>query len=310
MKGLDKNWSEWSTERKVIYTGLEPGNYQLDIECMNISNGKLTKNSAFYIKVMPPWYRNWWFVAGLIIIVILSIHFYIRSRTKRIKKAEERKSEISHKISQLETKALQVQMNPHFTFNAITSLQNYILDNNVDLALKYLSDFSRIIRMTLDNVNREFISIGEEIEYLKYYLSIERMRFDEKFSEVIQLDEKLDGQSVMLPPMILQPFVENAIHHGLMPRGGGIVKIAFRKKDEKSLRCIVEDNGIGRRNNNGNNNFHKSMGSNIARDRIDYFNTNTEENTSYGIRFVDLCDKNDKPKGTRVVIDLPLKYNF
>lgn len=310
LQGLDQNWSDWTDERKVVYTGLNPGKYKLEVECMNLSSGLVYKGSAFEFSISTPWYRSWVFYTVIGLVVLIVIHLYVRKRTARIKEAEERKSEISRQISQLETKALQAQMNPHFIFNAITSIQNYILDNDVDSALKYLSDFSRIIRMTLDNVNREFISIDEEIEYLKYYLSIERMRFDEKFSEEFQVDDQLDEQTVLIPPMILQPFVENAIHHGIMPKGEGVVRIRFRKKDENTLRCIVEDNGVGRKETGDSNSFHKSMGSNIAKDRIEYFNSISGELAKYSMKYVDLHDEEGEARGTRVVIDLPLKYNL
>ncbi|MFC2107458.1 histidine kinase [Bacteroidota bacterium] len=309
LRGLDEAWSEWSKESKVVYTGLNPGKYKLEVECKNLSSGITYKGDSFAFSILPPWYRTWWFYCIVLVVIIIAIRSYIVIRTSRIRKKEERKSEINHKISQLETKALQAQMNPHFTFNAITSIQNYILDKDVDSALKYLSDFSRIIRMTLDNVNKDFISIAEEIEYLKYYLSIERMRFDEKFKELFEVDNKIDEHIVLIPPMILQPFVENAIHHGLMPKGGGIVRLEFKKKDDNTLRCIVEDNGIGRQKENGYKNFHKSMGSAIAKDRIEYFNKNSQGENKYSLKFIDLNDANGKARGTRVVIDLPLKYN-
>ncbi len=312
LDGLDKEWSVFSDLRQVSFSHLPPGNYTLQIEGKNSNTGIDYNPLIISIKIRAPFWKTWWFYLLFSSLIIIGIWLYFRFRIKKTKAEEQKKAEISRQLAELEMKALLAQMNPHFTFNAINSIQNYILDNDVDKALSYLSDFSKIIRQTLDNAAKRFITIEEEIEYLKRYLHLEQMRFDDQFSFEIKVEEDIDTEIMLIPPMILQPFVENAIKHGLRnKKGKGNLLIKFDKVDENTFRCTVEDNGIGREaaiKLKSGLEDHQAAGTKITEDRIEQLNKYYSER-NYSVKIADLSDKKGIPSGTQVVILLPLLYS-
>ncbi|MBK7336153.1 MAG: histidine kinase [Saprospirales bacterium] len=172
-----------------------------------------------------------------------------RNRVERIRKKEEmlrKEAEVRQQMAETETAILRLQMNPHFIFNSMNSINAYILKKDINTASDYLGRFAKLMRMILDLAAKPLIPVSDEIELLKLYLQTEAMRFEHKFSYVFEVDESLDPDDVVLPTMILQPFVENAIWHGLSnKKGEGLIRISFKKENEM-LHCVVEDNGIGR----------------------------------------------------------------
>jgi hypothetical protein len=181
LEGLSNRWSNFTQDSKSVFTSLRPGEYKLIIESYNrIDNSKIEK-TEFSFQIRNPWYQKWWFIGGMIILLVLLIWFIIRYRTHQIRQEEQKKSDLSKQFAEIEMKSLQSQMNPHFIFNSINSIQGFILKNNVDDAIGYLQNFSKIIRQTLENATKEHISLNEEIEYIKWYLNLELMRFDNKF---------------------------------------------------------------------------------------------------------------------------------
>ena len=313
LEGYDKNWSELSTNTSAVYSSLPAGEYRFKVRAINLSRQIHYNDQNFHFVIVPPFWLRWWFYLIISSTVLLAVYLFIYFRTKSIKKRERQKTEISEKIHSLEMKALKAQMNPHFIFNAITSIQNCILDNNVDSALKYLTEFSRIIRMTLDNVNREFISLRDEIEYINHYLSIEKLRFNNVFEVVINIDPLIDVNSILIPPLIIQPHIENAIHHGLLPLKKDGKLIIHLQIIDKIMRCIIEDNGIGRTasekiNSSRQAKKHISRGSKISKERIDLYNK-TETVKGFNLQIIDLYN-NDIPTGTKVILDLPFKFEY
>jgi hypothetical protein len=313
LEGYDKNWSELSTNTSAVYSSLPAGEYRFKVRAINLSRQIHYNDQNFHFVIVPPFWLRWWFYLIISSTVLLAVYLFIYFRTKSIKKRERQKTEISEKIHSLEMKALKAQMNPHFIFNAITSIQNCILDNNVDSALKYLTEFSRIIRMTLDNVNREFISLRDEIEYINHYLSIEKLRFNNVFEVVINIDPLIDVNSILIPPLIIQPHIENAIHHGLLPLKEDGKLIIHLQIIDKIMRCIIEDNGIGRTasekiNSSRQAKKHISRGSKISKERIDLYNK-TETVKGFNLQIIDLYN-NDIPTGTKVILDLPFKFEY
>jgi len=242
----------------------------------------------------------------------LLVWFFIRYRTEKIREEEKQKSQFSKQLAEIEMKALQSQMNPHFIFNSINSIQGFILKNKVDEALGYLMDFSKILRQTLDNATKEYISLDEEIEYIKWYLNLELMRFDKKFTVEFRLPDNLNPQYILIPPMVVQPFVENAIRHGLLHKsdGQGLLLIEFVVQGDQQLKCIIEDNGVGRKRSKEieswkNQTTHKPQSTRITKDRIDLLNK-ASQSDKYRVNIVDLCDGKGTGTGTRVEIVLPL----
>ena len=198
-------------------------------------------------------------------------------------------------------------MNPHFIFNSLNSINRFILQNNKTEATEYLTKFSRLIRMILNSSASASVSLAEDLEALRLYLELERLRCEEKFNFKIKCDPDLDTDFIQVPPMLLQPFVENAIWHGLMNKEGeGHVWINIDQEDS-TLLCTIADDGIGRKkaaqleNKSGK---HKSMGMKITESRIAMAQKMNGENKSVEIK--DLVDADGNAAGTEVVLKIPV----
>ncbi len=204
--------------------------------------------------------------------------------------------------------ALRAQMNPHFIFNALNSIQQYILKGDVDQANRYLSKFSRLQREVLNHCDQNFIPLEKEVEMLRLYLELEQLRFHDTFEYQIKIDEELDSNEINIPPMILQPFVENAIWHGLMPKAGDKkVEIEFFTRGEELLCCLIRDNGIGREaaarlRQKTESLKHKSKGLNLVYERLDILQQQYQQ--PFEVRVSDITDHVGQVQGTEVQLML------
>jgi tetratricopeptide (TPR) repeat protein len=213
-----------------------------------------------------------------------------------------------HKIIELKQQNLNQQMNPHFIYNSLTSIQSFIFHNDVTNSLEYLSKFSRLMRKILENSQKQYMSVQDEIEVLTLYLKLESIRFKGKFDYEITVDDKIDPIHFKIPSLLIQPFVENSVWHGIQnKKGEGKIQISFNLS-EKSIFCTIEDNGIGReyaetlKHNDAN--YHISLGGSITQARIKLLKS--LYGNRLGIRYVDLKDYSNKPSGTRVELYLPI----
>lgn len=212
-------------------------------------------------------------------------------------------------IAEYEQKALHLQMNPHFVFNCLGSISSFIVQNGADSAIKYLSKFSKLMRLTLEYSKETLIPLDKEIEGLQNYLELEQLRFNNKFSFSISKSAEIDDD-VALPPLLLQPFVENAIIHGVIPKKEiGIIAIAFTIEN-KSLVCIVEDNGIGFEQSKFSKEnsvvAHKSMALEITKKRLELMESSTAQNANVVIS--EIKNYKNEIQGTKVILKIPLKY--
>ncbi|MDG1842493.1 MAG: tetratricopeptide repeat protein [Crocinitomicaceae bacterium] len=238
-------------------------------------------------------------IFGIIVIMVLGavIIFYWWSQIKI--KQEQKEVEMSQTL-------LRSQMNPHFVFNAMSVIQSYIYENNPSKSSKFLVNFSRLMRLILENSPKEFISLETEVEILMKYLTTQKLRFEERFEFNINYDENLISSKVIIPPMITQPFIENAIEHGQLHNvKNGFINIDFKCQD-KMLQLTITDNGIGRKQSalNSKSKNHRSMAMKITKDRIDIINSKFK---SSGIMKIEDYDKVEQT-GTKVTIRLPLKH--
>ncbi len=309
LEGYHKNWINETKDRKAVFQNLKPGKYRLRIKVINKNKNIASSELSISFIILSPIWLKWWFISSGTCLIIFFIWLIIFLRTKSIQKKERLRAEIAERISEFEMKALRAQMNPHFIFNAINSIQNYMLDNDIDPALSYLSDFAKLIRLTLDNVSKRQITLDEELNYLKYYLSLEQMRFDKKFETEIILPSDYENRKIIIPSMILQPYVENSIKHGFVFKDdGGKIKLEFLISDDNILKCIIEDNGIGRKKSrelNKNKKGHTSKGTFITNERLSLLNQ-TQQRKGYKVEIIDLYDKHNLACGTRVEIFIPI----
>jgi len=223
--------------------------------------------------------------------------------------SEKTKSELQHQASELEMQALRAQMNPHFIFNCLSSINRFILKTDTEAASNYLTKFSRLIRMVLNNSKKAFISLEDELEMLCLYLDMEKLRFKDSFDYRITFINSIDTGNVFVPPLLLQPFAENAIWHGLMHREGqGLLEIEL-SMDNKILTCVITDNGVGRNKaseiKSKSIEKQKSMGLQITKERLALHNKNHDAQTFFNIE--DLTDNEGKSAGTRVVLKMNYK---
>lgn len=252
---------------------------------------------------------KWFFITGLLIIAIASIIFYRSLALKR--KNEKLKSEheqaiLKNHAAELEMQALRAQMNPHFIFNCLSSINRFILKNETEAASDYLTKFSRLIRMVLNNSKQSFITLEDELEMLRLYMDMERLRFKNSFDYSITFTNSIDIDNIFVPPLLLQPFVENAIWHGLMHKqGAGRLEITLSTSG-KILTCIISDNGVGREKSamlkSKSSSKEKSMGMRLTSERLALLNRNSEEKTNF--HFEDISDENGNVAGTKVILKL------
>ena len=309
LEGSMDDWTKPYTNQKIEFQNLPSGKYLLRIKIYNQSVLASSQELSISFTINHPYWKKWYFIAlGIIALAGLVIGF-IQLRTNTIRKRERLRMELAERISQFEMKALRAQMNPHFIFNAINSIQNYMLDNDVDTALNYLSDFAKLIRITLDNVSKKKVELEDELNYLKYYLSLEKMRYDKSFETEIILPKEISARKIMIPPMIIQPYIENAIKYGfIFKTNNAKIKLEFKITHDEILHCIIEDNGIGRKKSkelSKNSKTGKSKATFITNERLVLLNQ-IEERKDYKTETIDLYDQYGIASGTRVVIDLPL----
>jgi len=213
---------------------------------------------------------------------------------------------------QLEHQALYAMMNPHFTFNALQSIQYFIHRQDKKAANKFLSSFAKLVRKNLESTKSDFISLNEELDRLKLYLSLEKMRFPEKFDYSVSSDPDIVLSDIQIPPMILQPFVENSIKHGIMPLDAdGMIEVDLHKQDEDYLSITIKDNGIGieasKKAHANRPNDHVSKGMQITLDRLALFARMTDKN--YALDIKEIKNEKGEVKGTLVEMILPIKQD-
>ncbi|MEJ1240575.1 histidine kinase [Chryseolinea sp. T2] len=263
--------------------------------------------------------EKWLMLFGVVILVvafaILVRNFALKKRNAEhlqqlsANELQIEKLEHTKKLGELEMQVLRVQMNPHFIFNSLNSINRFILRNNKTEATAYLTKLSRLVRMILQNSQSTFISLESEIQSLTLYLDLEKLRFDNQFTYKIELDKNVDASLAKVPPLIMQPFVENAIWHGLMPKNTlGEINIRV-SVDERYLFISISDDGVGRAASESRKGMqaatHRSLGLSITSQRINMMHDGMEVNT---VNIKDLVDAHGAPAGTEVEIKLPLRY--
>lgn len=315
LEGVEDSWSESYHLSTHSYAHLDPGAYTFKVVAKKESESWNYDDPAvfdFYIE--PPVWQTWWFITLMSILVLSLIAGIYWSISNRRKQQREKQliADTADKL-QLEHQALYAMMNPHFTFNALQSIQYFIHRQDKKAANKFLSSFAKLIRKNLESTKSDFISLGEEVERLKLYLSLEKMRFPEKFDYEVIVEPGIEIHDTQIPPMLLQPFVENSIKHGIMPLdANGEITVSISSKGDDYLTITIRDNGIGieasKRQKADRPNDHVSKGMQITLDRLALFARMTGKKYSLDIR--EAVDPEGKVIGTVVEMLLPVKQVF
>lgn len=304
LQGFEDEWNYVGNQRSATYTNLAPGVYTFQVKASNNAGVWNEKGVSLLLEIRPPFWKTWWFrsvmalLAGLLVLLAFNL---VRNRVRE-------KIRINRLIAELEIKALITQMNPHFVFNCLTSIQELITMNKTDDAMHYLNQFARLLRTVLKSSEKNFVSLEQERIILESYLELEAMRFDRLFRYRIVIEETIDPEETLIPSFLIQPFVENALWHGLMgKKGDRDLTIMFSAEADDIIVCQISDNGVGREQaaaaKKKNANAHASMGIRIIRERIKLMKA---QNNAVNLQILDNVDIEGHPAGTTVIIHLPV----
>ncbi|MBL7810475.1 MAG: histidine kinase [Saprospiraceae bacterium] len=304
LEEADTDWSPWTEQAQVNYANLAPGRYRLLVQAT--TDGITFSEPVFAVfTIQKPFWEEWYFRLGALVLFLLLLAAGVRYYTRQIRKRERarrEKLEVAHKLLQLEQKALQLQMNPHFLFNALNSIQALVATREYEVARSEIGNFARLMRSILYNSRRQQITLKEETETLEQYLRMEQFCQANPFTFTLSMSAELDPEEVTLPPMLLQPFVENAVVHGVAHLSyPGHIQIHFTMEADQ-LCCTIEDNGIGREKaallREAKKPGHQSTALQVTRERI--------EALGGSLAYSDLPEAG----GTRVRLTIPVTIAF
>lgn len=313
LKGHDNQWLTLDKGIDFVrYSSLPPGNFTLEVKAKN-NNVLYSDPIALEIIIDSPFWQTWWFYIVLLGIISIGIWLFFKSRIARLeteKKMEIEKMQLDKELISSQLENLRSQMNPHFIFNALNSIQEYIVTNEKANASVFLVKFSRLIRMYLEHSRENEITLEEEIQALTMYLELEKDRFEDSLKYAISVAEDIAIGSIKIPSLFIQPYVENALKHGLLhKKTNRKLAITLQLNPTKTvLECIIEDNGIGRKEA-GNiqlnrQHLHRSFATSANQKRVELINKIRTKKTS--VTILDLEDNNGNPTGTQVKICIPL----
>jgi ligand-binding sensor domain-containing protein len=274
--GLTDNWSDFESNGRIQLLGIPNGKYKVVLEGKNIGTGAIFQSKTLDLVITPPFWKTGWFIIGNVLFFSIIGFVIYKMRIHRVENRERAKATIQRRLAETKMEALQSQMNPHFIFNAMNSIQNYIIDNNVDDALMYMGEFSKLIRQTLNNSSQQRIDLKDEIRYLKSYITLENMRFKNKINFIMNIDSNLDLSVIEIPPMLVQPFIENVFVHAFDSNSKSPTLIISIRQIENYLLCEIEDNGKGMASKNLYK-LNTSKGIKLAKERIALFQAETTD---------------------------------
>ena len=305
LEGFDKGWSTFSESRTKNYTGLPPGDFVFKVKAKSV-NGVESHNIATYtFTVKPAFWQTWWFKSLSLIFILASLYTWYQLRINTIRKRAAEKIELDKKMAELDEKLLRSQMNPHFIFNSLNSIQKYIWESKEEIAAEYLASFAKLMRAILENSRKEYVSLEEEFKTIRLYVELEHRRSNGRFEYQLSLDPRLEASRIKILPLILQPFIENAIWHGLGKKDeGGMLRVEIKKLDDTNMEVLIEDNGVGRKQPNSSSVPSNSLGQSITQQRLEKLMEATRKKAT--VQIIDLFNQQGIAAGTRVLLLLPI----
>ena len=302
---IDDSWRNLRDGHIASYTNIHPGTYRFELVGSN-SNGIWNEHpTLLHIFITPPFWQATWFriiIIVLLIGVVFSLIYYIRFKEKR-------RTELNQKISELRLQALRSRMNPHFIFNTINAIQYFISENASKEAYFYLSKFSKLLRSTLNSSELSVIPLSKELEILDLYFALQKLRYEDKLEYSITVQPEIESAKTGIPSMLIQPYIENAIVHGIpFTRQSGHISVLLTRHNN-ALICTIEDNGIGikqsLKDKNETTNDYPSKGMQLTRERLRIINESISQKID--VKIIDLSDLEPKTHGTKVTIHIPYK---
>lgn len=297
--------------REISLDFLKPQNYTIKFYVVKNGTTSFEPISKFSFAIAPPFYNTWWFYALSIIATLFCIYFVV---TKRIKKERaalaliESKLLLEQELDKSTLTGIKAQMNPHFIFNALNTIQSYVYMNDKKNAGIYISKFSDLTRSILEMSNKDMITVNEEVHALQLYLSLEKMRFEDSFMYNIKVAGDIEKDSTKIPAMLLQPYIENAVKHGLLHRKTNRILNVYFEKDNRFLKITIDDNGIGRKRSEElkaiNKKHHASFAMEANKKRLDILK---QQYKNIVLEIIDKYVDNGEATGTTVIVKLPLQ---
>ena len=299
-----EDWQMMGSQRNIILTNLPPGKHKLMVKVFVKNNSWPEQMKEILIYVRPPFWKTNWFISLIIALSLTVLYFLYKTNIRRIRQ----KANVDKQLAKLEMKGLHAQMNPHFMFNSLNSIREMILNNENKEASHYLSEFAHLVRTTLEHSSYAWISLRKTLMQLEPYIEMEKLR-NSLFTSELNVDSDLDLDETLLPPMLIQPFIENAIWHGVSPGKKNIhVKIEFKKQGDM-LVAIIDDNGIGvnqaLKDKAQRGEPHRSVGISNINQRITLLNEKYSMQCSLEIK--DKTELGTGERGTLVTLQLPLE---
>jgi ligand-binding sensor domain-containing protein len=303
--GYDKEW-HYTNNNSVRYTNLPAGDYQFMVHGLNNNGFSSKEPSQVLFVVTLPWWKSGLFYVFIYSVSILTVLITSLVYTKNTKQKAKKAARIDYLLAESRLIALRAQMNPHFIFNVINSIQYYVLQNDKNKAYEYLASFSRLIRLVLDSSKYMMISLTKELDILRYYTELEKLRFGNELNVVTDVQIKKDLDKIMIPNMIIQPYVENAIVHGLLPKRNNTNLNISIIEQNKGLFVTITDNGIGRSRSmeRKKTSSSDSTGMLITSERLKVIRTLSDVDVK--VKITDLYDDSSNPIGTRIEIIIPI----
>ena len=307
LEGLDTAWKEGGNKNSFNYNFLPHGKYRFCIYARNSINHTQSPVLYFPFAITPAWWQHWWWWPLLAVLFAALVLWIARRRIRIIRRREAQQTRQNKLVAELELKMLRSQMNPHFIFNSLNSIQKYIWENKEEDAAEYLARFAKLMRAILELSRHEFVSLKEEASVLKLYIELEHRRSNGSFEYNVHIDENLDQDKTLVPPMIMQPFIENAIWHGLNKKGSkGHLQVSVKKINDQ-LVCEIADDGNGfDLNKPVIKEGQASLGIEITRQRLERLMHNTGLRSEVSIHST-REGNGERPAGTTVTIYLPLQ---
>ena len=305
--GYDSAFVFAGKQRTVRYANLNAGNYSFLVEATINGKDWYATNNTFRFQISKPFWKTWLFILLSSLFITGAIGYFFYTKVKKIRKEEDIKRAYENKLAQVRLNLLRTQMNPHFLFNSLNSINIFILKNDRHNASGYLTKFSRLMRLILENSRSEWVTLESELKGVELYIQMETLRFSNAFNYNIEIGESLQPENILLPPMLLQPYIENAIWHGLLYRKipGGLLSIKLSEYNGK-LYVEIKDNGVGREAaemlKSKSALQDKSYGMKITAERID--SVNETYNIHARTTISDLIDDAGNPIGTVVLLEL------
>ena len=302
LKGYDSNWNINNYEsNQITYSALAPRDYTFYLKVEN--QGVFSEPISYSFAIASPFYASWWFIIIAIVLFLGSVFIVYRWQLN----IQRKKSQQINELNASKLTAIQSQMNPHFIFNSLNSIQDLILKGDVEHSYSYITTFSNLVRRTLSYSEKDFIDFEQEIKLLELYLSLEKLRFKKELNYTIDLKNVED---IMLPPLLIQPFIENSLIHGLLHKEGQKnLKITFELQN--TLICTIVDNGIGREKSKAiklrQRSEHESFSGKAIHKRFEILSNVFEGD--FGYTYEDLYENNEA-SGTKVILSIPIKHKF